>query len=87
MLLGQGELGEMLRSSEAGRLALQIVAPDVELPPQRRYLRQIVSGTICADLLDYLKRDNYFCGLCYEFDQRVFQYLRVRDGQLIMDLV
>jgi len=85
-LVEGGELGELLRSSEAGRLALAILSPDEPMPPERLFLREIVSGTICADLLDYLKRDNYFCGLCYEFDDRIFQYFRVADGRLVLDM-
>jgi HD superfamily phosphohydrolase len=85
-LIGEGALGELLRSSEAGRLAMRILSPDQEMPPERLYLREIVSGTICADLLDYLKRDNYFCGLCYEFDERIFQYFRIADGRLALDM-
>jgi hypothetical protein len=85
-LLGGGELGELLGATEAGRLALRIVSPDEELPEEQRCLQQIVSGTICADLLDYLKRDNYFCGLCYQFDDRVFEYFRVADGRLVLDM-
>jgi HD superfamily phosphohydrolase len=85
-LVEGGALGDLLRSTEAGRLALRILAPDQQMPPERRCLREIVSGTICADLLDYLKRDNYFCGLCYEFDERIFQYFRVADGRLALDM-
>jgi len=86
LLLGRGELAEALDSSEAGRLARRMLDPDDPLPARQRCLAQIVSGTIGADLLDYLKRDNYFCGLCYEFDERVFHYFRVADGQLVIDL-
>jgi len=86
ILLSRGELGELLRGSEAGRLALRILSPRDELPAEQRCLRQIVCGTIGADLLDYLKRDNYFCGLSYEFDERVFHYFRIRDGQLVLDM-
>ncbi|MFO8008558.1 MAG: HD domain-containing protein [Candidatus Brocadiia bacterium] len=86
MLLGDTELGERMRASEAGRLALEVLRPGGELPPERRYVRDVVSGTICADLLDYLKRDNYFCGLSYEFDERLFHYFRVEDGRLVLDL-
>ena len=86
LLLGRGELADLLRGSEAGRLALALLCPDGELPPHRRHLRQIVSGTIGADLLDYLKRDNYFCGLAYEFDERVFDYFRVAGTELALDM-
>jgi len=85
-LVEGGALGELLRSTEAGRLALRILDPAEPMPEGRRYLREIVSGTICADLLDYLKRDNYFCGLCYEFDERIFQYFRVAEGRLALDM-
>ncbi len=85
-LVEGGALGELLRSTEAGRLALRILSPEQEMPPGSVYLREIVSGTICADLLDYLKRDNYFCGLCYEFDERIFQYFRIADGRLALDM-
>lgn len=85
-LLGDSELGELLRSSEPGRLALRILSPQAGLPEPLRYLQQIVSGTICADLLDYLKRDNYFCGLSYEFDERVFHYFRIAEGRLALDM-
>ena len=86
LLLARGELAELLDGSEAGRLARRMLDPHGELPEGQRYLRQIVGGTIGADLLDYLKRDNYFCGLSYEFDDRVFHYFRVRDGRLVIDL-
>jgi hypothetical protein len=85
-LLVDSELGDRLRQDEAGRLALRLLEPDAELPAELRYLRQIVSGTICADLLDYLKRDNYYCGLNYEFDDRLFRYFQVADGSLTLSM-
>ena len=86
LLLGEGRLAELLRSTEEGRLALRALSPSEELAPERRYVRDVVSCSICADLLDYLKRDNYFCGLSYEYDERVFHYFRVADGRLALDL-
>lgn len=82
----QGEVGEVLDSSEPGRLAKSIIAPDMQLPPGKRYLQEIVTGTICADLLDYLKRDNYFCGLSHDFDERIFGYFKIADGRFAVDL-
>ncbi|NIM40100.1 MAG: hypothetical protein GTO74_02625, partial [Hydrogenophaga sp.] len=86
MLVGDSELGKRLQGSKAGRLALEVLRPGAELAPERRYVAEVVSGTICADLLDYLKRDNYFCGLSHEFDERLFHYFRVEDGRLALDL-
>jgi len=84
--LEQDELAETLQRSEAGRLALQILRPASAPPADQRYLRQVVSGTICADLLDYLKRDNYFCGLSQHYDPRVLDYFTVCGGELVLDL-
>ncbi|MGH9922599.1 MAG: hypothetical protein ACRD38_07590 [Nitrososphaerales archaeon] len=35
---------------------------------------QMVLNTICADLLDYLKRDFYFCGIKKTYDDRFLKY-------------
>jgi len=47
----------------------------------------IVSSTICADLLDYLERDSYFTGLSQQFDERLFKYFIVENGALAINLV
>jgi hypothetical protein len=54
-----------------------------EIPP---WARQIVSSTIDADLLDYLKRDSYFAGLAQSYDDRIFRYFSVEDDQLVIDM-
>ena len=46
----------------------------------------IVGGAVSADLLDYLRRDNYFCGLSQHYDERVFQSFEALDGRLILRL-
>lgn len=38
------------------------------------YAIDIVSNTVCADLLDYLKRDAYFTGLRQAYDDRFISY-------------
>jgi len=48
--------------------------------------RQIVAGTVCADLLDYLKRDVTFTGLRMDYDERIYRHFLVADGQLAIDL-
>ena len=47
----------------------------------------IVSSTICADLLDYLERDSYFTGLSQQYDERLFKYFIIEDGRLAINLV
>lgn len=54
-----------------------------ELKP---YIYQIVAGTVCADLLDYLKRDAYFCGLPHFYDERIFRYFTISNGQFVIEL-
>ena len=41
------------------------------------FASDIVFNTVCADLLDYLKRDNYFTGLKETFGERFMSYLVV----------
>ncbi|MEM7516428.1 MAG: HD domain-containing protein [Planctomycetota bacterium] len=52
------------------------------------YWREIVSGTVCSDILDYLARDAYFTGLRLEIDPRVASYFKVdrRTSRLYIDL-
>ncbi|NCO32670.1 MAG: hypothetical protein AUJ92_06485 [Armatimonadetes bacterium CG2_30_59_28] len=53
------------------------------VPP---FVREIISGAICADLLDYLRRDAYHCGLPQTYDARLFRYFRLVDQHLVFDL-
>lgn len=48
---------------------------------------QIISSTIDADLLDYLRRDSYFAGLIHNYDDRLFQYFVIEDRSLAINLV
>ena len=41
------------------------------------YIADIIGNTICADLLDYIERDMYFCGLRDRTGDRVLKYLCV----------
>ncbi len=53
------------------------------VPP---WARQIVSSTIDADLLDYLRRDSYFAGLAQNYDDRIFRYFVVDHDQLAINM-
>jgi len=43
---------------------------DLEYP----FISDLISNTICADLLDYIDRDNYFCGLTEKAGYRTIKY-------------
>ena len=51
------------------------------------FWKQVVSDTIDADLLDYLRRDAHFTGLELRYDRRVIDYFRVdrQTQQLFVD--
>ena len=68
-------IGDALEKIGLREQVLSILAgaePDV--PP---FWRQVLSDTIDADLLDYLRRDAYFTGLELRYDQRVCDYFRI----------
>lgn len=55
------------------------------------YLLEIVKDTVCADLLDYLRRDYRTLGIRRQYDDRIYQYFSVArcdDGKahLIVEL-
>jgi hypothetical protein len=46
---------------------------------------QIINDTICADLLDYLRRDCYYTGINKNYDDRVFNYFLFADDKLVLN--
>jgi HD superfamily phosphohydrolase len=42
--------------------------------------RDMIGNTICADLLDYIHRDWYHVGKARPFDERLLQYMELRNG-------
>lgn len=77
------EVLAILTSSAEGKEGAALVKSSV--PP---CWVQIVSGTIAADILDYLARDAYFTGLKLSVDPRVTSYFKVdrASGNLYIDL-
>ena len=51
------------------------------------WAREIVSGTIDADLLDYLRRDSVFSGLAHDYDDRILRAFALHDDSLVLRLV
>ena len=77
-----GSLGEVLDS-------LGVLEPIEELlSPSRTtgYARDLISGTICADLLDYVRRDLYFTGFQQSYDDRIYRSFVIRDDRLALNL-
>ncbi len=80
-----GELGDALT-----RLGIRdVVASLLGQPsPQGvpRWAQDIVSGSIDADLLDYLRRDSFFTGLSHNYDDRIFRCFAEHDDRLVIRL-
>ncbi len=77
--LTEGELGDALK--DAG-----ITKEVMELLGGSHPLSDIVSGTICADLLDYIRRDLYFTGIKGDYDDRVLRYFTLDGGRLALNM-
>ena len=84
-VLGLPEVRNVLEEHGVCELVSQILLK--ELPHEKRYLSELVSSTIDADVLDYLKRDAYFAGLVHNYDDRVLNNFLVVDGGLVYRLV
>ncbi len=85
-----------LTRTDTGRALakLGLARPVEELMKRKRLERggptfhyDIVSGTICADLLDYLERDSYFTGLSQRYDERLYKYFVIEQGGLAINLI
>src|SRR5262249_20605591 len=78
-----------LRASPLGRILKREGLQDAVIDTLKRdetYRSDIVGGAISSDLLDYLRRDTYFCGLSQYYDERVFESFIIEDHRLVMNL-
>jgi HD superfamily phosphohydrolase len=58
-----------------------------QLSTREAFYRDIVGNTVCADLLDYLKRDTFFTGIQHRYDDRIVSSFRTSDkDELFIDL-
>jgi hypothetical protein len=90
-MLGEAsEVGQVLeRMGIRTEVLATLLAPgQADLPEVPPYWRELLSDTICADILDYLKRDAYFTGLNLLYDERVVNYFKIdrASGHLFVDV-
>lgn len=84
-----GEAGRVLAGAgilEEVRWILRGRRGEEDRPLGPPWWRQVVSSTVDADLLDYLRRDSHFAGLAHSYDERVFSYFDLEGGCLLLDL-
>ncbi len=79
----QNELGDALEASGHREQVLSLLTDRQFSPP---WMRQIVSSTVDADLLDYLRRDAYFAGLKQDYDDRIFSTFTLAENHLAVNL-
>jgi HD superfamily phosphohydrolase len=78
--LEQGSIGRILQREG-------IQAPVIDaLTKSGSLISDIIGGSISADLLDYLRRDTYFCGLAQYYDWRILESFVVENGRLVINL-
>ncbi|MBL8899904.1 MAG: HD domain-containing protein [Planctomycetes bacterium] len=72
-------VGRVLSELRLRDEVLAILCPEGTpgLPAVPASWRQIVSDTICSDILDYLARDAYFTGLDLTYDRRIINYFKI----------
>src|SRR5436189_3518237 len=78
-----------LRASNVGRILKREGLQDAVIATLKgddTYHSDIVGGAISADLLDYLRRDTYFCGLSQYYDPRIFESFIIDNNRLAMNL-
>src|SRR5262249_49260725 len=74
-VLGDTALGRALDALGLRDTVLSVLGDGgAQVPP---FWRQMISDTIDADLLDYLRRDAWYTGLELRYDRRVIDYFRV----------
>lgn len=52
-----------------------------QIKPEHLVLADIIGNTICADLLDYIKRDHSMTGIKATYDPRIFRYFGVDEHE------
>lgn len=80
VLDNDSELGALLRKSEPGREVLKHFDMTASVR-SRSDVEELVSGPVGADVLDYIDRDAYFCGLSHRVDSALLRQLRLTSGR------
>lgn len=66
--------------------ALEPVQEALAKPDDSPWWLRLVAGPLDLDLLDYVRRDAYYCGLRVDYDDRVMDALDVVDDRLVLVL-
>lgn len=86
--LSRGEIAEALDRLGARAEVESCLAGKGGSTSIRPGVGELVNGTVCADMLDYLRRDAFFTGLRLTYDDRILDSLKLHPetGHLYVDL-
>jgi HD superfamily phosphohydrolase/predicted Ser/Thr protein kinase len=79
VLDARSEIGALLRGNPAGEAALAHFDDDSSTR-SRSDITDLVSGSTGADVLDYIDRDAFYCGLDHKVDSAIFRQFRLESG-------
>ncbi|MBN1549931.1 HD domain-containing protein, partial [bacterium] len=82
----KGVIREILSGKQLLEPVRGLLGKNNPMTTDKPYMTQIISHAICADLLDYLRRDARFCGLNLDFDNRIFRYFMIENDRLVLNL-
>lgn len=77
VLDSRSEIGNLLRGNPAGEGALAHFDDDSSTR-RRSDITDLVSGSTGADVLDYIDRDAFYCGLDHKVDSAIFRQFRLK---------
>lgn len=83
-------LGKALRQETIGLTVMSHLRGDASIH-ERTSIKELVSGTTGADVLDYIDRDAIYCGLDHRVDSAIFRQFRLHqangDDPMIVSLL
>ena len=65
------ELPGILQATEIGRSAIDLMTGTTSV--SLRWVQSLLSGSVGADVLDYVDRDSYYCGLDNRIDSAIYR--------------
>jgi len=72
ILSPKSSLGELLRSTDYGRQALYHFDPQASIK-KRAFVEDLVASAGGADVIDYINRDAFYCGLDERIDSAIYR--------------
>ena len=85
--LRPSEIAALVRGMQVAQGLRGLEEPHRSRPAKKRYLGQIIHGTVDADQIDYLMRDSHYTGVAHgmiDF-RRLLQTMALRGGEVVID--